>query len=51
MRPIISRMPKMLQQFFWLLWLQPNTKQITTLYAAGSHRKWKWVNLKCDFKR
>ena len=29
-------MPKMLQQFFWLLWLQPNTKQITILYAAAS---------------
>jgi len=28
-------MPKMLQQFFWLLWLQPNTKQITILYAAA----------------
>jgi len=32
-------MPKMLQLFFWLLWLQPNTKQITILYAAAPHRK------------
>jgi len=29
-------MPKMLQQFFWMLWLQPNTKQITILYDAAS---------------
>jgi len=28
-------MPKMLQQFFWLLWLQPNTKQITIVYAEA----------------
>jgi len=26
----------MLQQFFWMLWLQPNTKQITILYDAAS---------------
>jgi len=31
-------MPKMLQQFFWLLWLQPNTIQITILYAAATAR-------------
>jgi len=38
MRPISASniiMPKMLQQFFSLLWLQLNTKQITILYATA----------------
>ena len=29
-------MPKMLQQFFWLLWLQPNTKQNHHFVCRGS---------------